>query len=272
MNKNQISARLALASIILFALAGCSDSLSRTYYTDHPRYVQEVEQVWGKPVDVSLLNDGIERRTYTIQSPYTDFIYRYFLIRDDMVVASGITDTGKANQPDVNREFTGFVASDLSKAFYKRYKTTVAHLDRTWGKPMLVKDTDDGLQFRVYEINAPYTDFKYRKFIVKDGIVVASRICPEQVFSDSSTQPGYRGIEITEISRRYYQNHPMSLAAVETVWGEPILAQKDENGLEKRTYKFQMPTDTAFEFRFFVIEDGMVVASGISDTMDVIAK
>ena len=64
----------------------------------------------------------------------------------------------------------------------------------------------------------------------------------------------------------------MSLESVETIWGAPVLIQKTDNGLEKRTYKLQMPTDVGFALRFFIIEDGMVVSSGISDTMDVAAN
>jgi hypothetical protein len=35
------------------------------------------------------------------------------------------------------------------------------------------------MQYRVYEINDAYSDFRFRKFVVKDGFVVASRISPE---------------------------------------------------------------------------------------------
>ena len=272
MRKERVPAIVGTGLILLFFVAGCSDSLSRSFYTHHPRSAQEMEKVWGEPVDIAVLDGGVERRTYTIQSPYTDLKYRYFLIKDGMVMASGITDTGKVMLPDTHRDTTGFVASDLSKAFYAKHTTTVAHLDSTWGQPLAVRDTDDGTQFRIYEVQAPYTDFKFRKFIVKDGIVVASRISPEKGFSVDSKRQDYRAIEINEVSHIYYKNHPMSLEAVEAVWGAPILIQKTDNGLEKRTYKLQMPTDTAFAFRFFIIEDGMVVSSGISDTMDVIVN
>ncbi len=257
--------------ILLFFVVGCSDTLSRSFYTHHPRSAQEVEKVWGKPIDVTVLDGGIEKRIYTIQSPYTDLRYRYFLIENGMVLASGITDAGKAIPPDTHHETIGFVASDLSKAFYAKHRTTVAHLDSTWGQPLVVRDTNDGTQLRIYEIQAPYTDFKFRKFIVKNGIVIASRISPEKGFNVDSTRQDFRAIEINEVSHLYYKNHPMSLEAVETVWGAPVLIQETGNGLEKRTYKLQMPIDAAFAFRFFIIEDGMVISSGISDTMVVVA-
>ncbi|MCB2145804.1 MAG: hypothetical protein KQI81_04965 [Deltaproteobacteria bacterium] len=272
MKKRRVCAVIGIGTILLFTVVGCSDSLSRTFYTHHPRSAQEVEMVWGKPVDVIRLDGGIEKRTYVIQSPYTDLKYRYFLIRDNVVLASGITDTAGAVPPKIQQENVGFVPSDLSKAYYARHKTTVAHLDQTWGKPLQVQDMNDGMQVRVYSIQDPYTDFKLRKFIVKDGIVVASRISPETEFSVDTRPQEYRSIEINEISHLYYQKHPMSLEAVEMAWGEPVLIQKADNGLEKRTYKLQIPTDAAFAFRFFIIKDGQVISSGISDTMDVSAK
>jgi hypothetical protein len=64
----------------------------------------------------------------------------------------------------------------------------------------------------------------------------------------------------------------MSLEAVETTWGEPVDIQKTEDGLEKRTYKLNMPSDAAFAFRFFIVDEGMVVSSGVSDTLDVTAN
>jgi hypothetical protein len=272
MRKEFISAIVGTGILVLFFVAGCSDTLSRSFYTHHPRSAQEMEKVWGEPVDIAVLDGGIERRTYTIQSPYTDLKYRYFLVKDDMVLASGITDTGKTTPSDTHRETTGFVASDLSKAFYAKHTTTISHLDSTWGQPLVVRDMNDETQLRIYEVQTPYTDFKFRKFIVQDGIVVASRISPEAGFNVDSNRQDYRAVEINEVSHFYYKNHPMSLEAVEAVWGAPILIQKTDNGLEKRTYKLQMPTDTAFAFRFFIIEDGMVVSSGISDTMDVIVN
>ena len=95
MSRKNIYVIIGIGVILLLAVAGCSDTLSRAYYTHHLRSVQDVESVWGPPVYTSSLDRGIEKRTCTIQSPYTDLKYRYFLIKDGMVLASGITDSGK---------------------------------------------------------------------------------------------------------------------------------------------------------------------------------
>lgn len=126
---------VTMGILFSFAVAGCSDTLSRAFYRHHPRSVEDLESVWGQPVAVTAINDDIEKRTYLSQSPVVDLKYRYFLIKDGMVLASGITDTEKTMQPESHQETVEFVASDLSKAYYARHRTTVDHLDRTWGKP-----------------------------------------------------------------------------------------------------------------------------------------
>jgi hypothetical protein len=267
MRTKKINAMICIGVTFLFAIAGCSDTLSRSFYSQNPRSIQDVESVWGQPVDITRLDGGIEKRTYMIQSTDFDLRYRYFLIQDGMVLASGITDTGRSVPPEIHQESVGFVASDLSKAFYTLHQTTIADLDRIWGTPLRVQDADDGMQYRVYRVNDAYSDFRFRKFVVKDGFVVASRISPEPGFRAESGPGAVKGVEINEISHRYYQHHPMSLEAVETTWGEPVTIRKTKNGLEKRTYKLKMPSDAAFAFRFFIIDKGMVVSSGISDTL-----
>ena len=258
--------------VLMIAVAGCSTNLSRKFYQHHPRSLQDVEKDWGEPVKITMLENDIEKRVYPIQSPYTDLKYRYFLFRDGMVLASGLTDIGKSAPADVHQQSVGFNPSDLSEAFYANNRMTVAHIDDTWGEPLRVKDMPDGTQVRVYAIQDPYTDFKFRKFIVEDGIVVASRIAPEKGFSAPSGQPDTCCIEINELSNLYYRNHPMSLEDVKQVWGEPVLIEKDDNGLEKWVYELKIPVDAGFSFRYFVIDDGNVVSSGVRDTLEIAAK
>jgi hypothetical protein len=267
MKKKQIVAGIVIGSCLLLVLFGCSDTLSRSFYTHHPRTLQAVEKVWGQPVNVVPLNNGIEKRTYAIQSPYTDLKYRYFLFKNDKVLASGITDTGPVAAHEKAPASVAFAPSDLSKAFYDRHPTTVAHLDQTWGTPICVEDAEDGNQYRVYAVDVPYADFRYRKFVVKNARVVASYLAPGQSCG-MEPEPVFHDVEINELSHRYYAAHPMTLEAVESVWGRPVFVRKSENGLEKRIYRLQVPSDAAFGFRFFIIEDGMVVSSGITDTVN----
>jgi len=267
MKKKQIVAGIVMGSCLLFILVGCSNTLSRSFYTHHPRNLQSVEQVWGQPVNVVSLENGIEKRTYAIQTPYTDLKYRYFLFKNGRVLASGITDTGPVAVQEKATETIAFAPSDLSKAFYDRNPTTVVHLDQTWGTPVCVEDAKDGNQYRVYAIDTPYADFRYRKFVVRDDRVVASYLAPEDSCG-METEPVFHDIEINELSHRYYTAHPMTLEAVETVWGRPVFVRESQKGLEKRIYHLQVPSDAAFAYRFFIVEDGMVVSSGITDTVN----
>jgi hypothetical protein len=255
---------------LMLTAAGCSNSLSRTFYRHNPRSLDDVQASWGEPVRITALENDMEKRVYPIQSPYTDLKYRYFLFKDGMVLASGLTDIGKETSSDEQRQTVGFHPSDLSEVYYAQNRTPVEHIDSMWGEPLRVKEMPDGTQVRVYAIQHPYTDFKYRKFIVRDGIVVGSRISPDKGFSVPSEQPDDTCcIDINELSRRYYRNHPMSLEDVKQVWGQPVLVEKDDNGLEKWVYELKLPVDAGFSFRFFVIDDGMVVSSGVRDTLDI---
>jgi hypothetical protein len=263
---------IGMLTMIIVNAVGCSHYLNEKYYQHNPRTLQDVEADWGEPITTTKMENGMEKRVYPIQSPYTDLKYRYFLFRDGMVLASGLTDMGKEASAGDHRQTVGFHPSDLSEAYYALNRTSVAHIDHTWGEPLRVEEMPDGTQVRVYAIQDPYTDFKYRKFIVRDGIVVASRISPDKGFSVPSEQPENTCcIDINELSRLYYRNHPMSLVDVKQVWGQPVLVEKDDNGLEKWVYELKIPVDAGFSFRFFVIDDGMVVSSGVRDTLDIAA-
>lgn len=256
---------LAIATVL--ATTGCSDSLSKAYYKKHPMSLDQVENRWGTPVDVKTLEGGIEKRVYRIQNPYTDLKFRYFLIKDNMILASGITDTGWTSPTRKAEVDEGFVPSDLSRAYYKTHETTISDIDNTWGKPIYTEDTADGGQIRVYEVDNPYTDFKFRKFIVKDNRVTASRISTSADASETDVSES-KGLEINEISAVYYKNHPMSLGQAEKRWGTPVSIQNLSDGFEKRIYKIKNPYPAGFEFRFFIIKNKAVVSSGISDTLD----
>ncbi|HSO20882.1 MAG TPA: hypothetical protein VLT88_15565 [Desulfosarcina sp.] len=247
---------------------GCSNHVSRAYYSDHPRSAREVADAWGEPVSVVMMDEGVEKRVYAIQDPYTDLEYRYLLIENGRVVASGLTDRAETGPSENPHTSVVFVPNDISRIYYDRFRTTVADLDRMWGDPLFVKQTANGIQYRVYEIQDPYTDFQYRKFIAKDGVVEASRISPSKGFDREGLAKAPRGVEVVELSRMYYQEHPTSQASVDRIWGPPVAVAPMASGLQKRIYRVKMPIDTAFSFRFFLIDDGMVVASGISDMVD----
>jgi len=259
---------VSMLGLLLLVMTGCSDSLSRSYYARHPMSSEEVSRVWGAPVAVIPMDEGIEKRIYAIQNPATDLKYRYFLVKEGQVFASGITDQTSLPATPAPEEKTSFVPSDLSKLYYQKVAVSAADLDRVWGQPLHI-DAVDGMQRRVYEISDPMTDFRYRYFLIKDGRVFASRISTERGFKDPVGSRTQKGIQIGESSKSYYDKHPMTLDAVEKVWGQPVAVEKGDGGLEKRIYKIVNPYPSAFEFRYFIVRNGNVVSSGITDTVDV---
>ena len=78
---------------LVSSLAWASASLSEQYYQKFPLKAEKLDPIWGKPVLVETLDNGLERRVYEIEAPYPASLrYRYFLIQRGMVLASGVTD------------------------------------------------------------------------------------------------------------------------------------------------------------------------------------
>ncbi|BBO91615.1 hypothetical protein [Desulfosarcina ovata] len=278
----KIIAGVVLAGVLMFA-GGCAERPSRVDVEHHPTPLPtatpmpspppDVPRVWGDPVAVIPLSGGLEKRIYRSPHPYNDLNYRYLLVQDDMVLASGVSDVMNTDTADApGGATTGFVPGDLSRTFYADHRMTVADLNQIWGTPVQVLPLSGGAEVRTYAISDSYTDFKYRRYIVKDGIVLASRISPSPDIKAEAELAGFKGIEINEISHAYYKRHPMRLTEVETVWGKPVTVRQAGTGLERRYYKISAPSDMGFEFRFFVVRDRMVVSSGICDTVGVEAN
>ena len=265
------SLQLAICLILgltLWQITGCSDRLSRAYYARHPMSSKEVAKIWGDPVAVQQLPNNVEKRIYPIQNAVTDLKYRYFLIQGGTVLASGLTDSLSGAGQEQNDLVQGFVPSDISKTYYEKHPMSVGELDRIWGRPLAVDTAADGAERRVYEISDPFTDFRYRYFLIRNDRVVASRISPDKGFQKSDSHRTQQNIQVNEISHAFYEKHPMTLAEVEKTWGQPALVISGKTGMEKRIYKIANPYPSGFEFRYFIVEGAKVVSSGITDTID----
>lgn len=265
------AAAIILSSALVFTLmgiTGCSKGLSKAYYLQHPMSSERVARVWGEPVDVKQLENGIEKRVYKIQNPVTEFKYRYFMIKDKTVICSGISDIGATSATKAEEDIISFVPSDLSMAYYKKFPVKAEKLAEVWGEPIFIQKTEDGMEKKAYELHDPHTDYMYRYFLLRDGMVVASRLSTGKGIKDKSSAGAHKGIEINEISNAYYAKHPKTAAEVEKVWDKPVFVQKGKGGMEKRIYRINNHYLTGFQFRFFIIKNGMVVSSGILDTLD----
>jgi hypothetical protein len=136
-----------------------------------------LDQVWGKPVDVVKLDNVAEKRIYNMPDTYKAMGvgYKYFIVKNGTVVKEGVTN-------DLDRKIAAKKALAsipmgklaLSKSYFETHPTTVADIDRVWGKPADVRKLANGLEERFYPTNIEGVKSQYRNFICKDGRVIAS--------------------------------------------------------------------------------------------------
>ena len=152
--------------------------ISQSYYARYPMKAQEVKKTWGQPVSTKALDQGIEQWVFEIENPYpAQLKYRYFTLKDGMVLASGVTDVIGTENEAATCGPDGPPAAQLSKLYYGKFTLAADEVAKTWGQPVLVQKLDNEMENRVYRIKNPYPEqFKYRYFLISGGKVVASGI------------------------------------------------------------------------------------------------
>jgi hypothetical protein len=216
----------------------------------HAMTVQDLDKSWGKPAVTVKAENGAEKRFYRYDNTM-DIGYRVFQIQGAEVVDMGLTGSApkieKAQKP-------GLPVADLSREYWAKNPTSIESL---MGKPVSTRHLPDGAVEMFYKY-AGTQDIGCRYFLVKDGKIIAS---------GTTSTPLSDPKEVVKIepkthhlSKLYYQNHPMSVAAMEATWGKPVQIKKFDNGTEERLYKYAGTQDIGY--RFFLIKDGMIVASG----------
>ncbi|RLC30003.1 MAG: hypothetical protein DRH32_06435, partial [Deltaproteobacteria bacterium] len=239
----------------------------RAFYTKNPAVAKNILKSWGEPVNVQPLGSGMEKRYYKISNPYPpDLGYRYFVVKDDKVVYSGITDMDGSPKSLAAEKDIIFNVGDLSKSFYSRHPDIASKVLESWGTPVNVMQLENGIEQRVYKINNPYPSaFGYRYFRVKDGKVLASGLAESDGTAEAGLSNVCRPLSVSELSREYYAINPMSEQTLNHVWGKPIDVRDIGDGIEQRTYKIRNAYPASFGFRYFQVKDGQVIASGITD-------
>jgi hypothetical protein len=144
-------------------------TLSRDYYQNHPTTAQQVDAAWGKAVAVRPLEDGSEERYYKYQNTI-DLGYRAFLEKDDKVIASAISRV--TGVPEKKAELKGVRVNFVKETGV----STIAEVERTWGRPVSVKKLANGTEERYYKYgNTMMNDLK-AMFLFKDGKAVATAV------------------------------------------------------------------------------------------------
>jgi hypothetical protein len=263
---------VTLIGVFLTVSGAPAASLSELYYQRHPLKASELEKTWGQPVLSETLDSGLERRVYEIANPYPeDLRYRFFMIRDELVVSSGISDK-KGGRADLKTDKDGKTGDlprgKLSESYYAKFPLSAEKVEKNWGPSVQVKDMGDGLEARVYEIRNPYpANLKYRYFLIQNGMVLASGVTDIIGTQESADTCGASGPPVGRLSKLYYQRHNLTVEEVEKIWGQPVLVQEIDNGMENRVYEIANPYPADMKYRYFLSKNGKVVASGISETL-----
>jgi hypothetical protein len=253
------------------ALAGTAaafDQTSKAFYEKHPMSVDQVKKQWGKPTAVVKSAGDTEKLYYKLKDAYlVNTAYRFFVIKDGAVLYSGLSQTidkkGDQKKPEQ------FPVSRLDQAYYKKNMVSVEKLEKVMGDPLVTKPIASGGVVYVYKMKNPWiVDSAYQYFIVKDGRVMGSGatdvISETQLSGKGATKPEY----VMALSKIYYQKHPLSVTDVDRVWGKPVAVKQLDVMTQERFYNNEGGTGMLQKYRYFVVENDTVIASGLSDTID----
>jgi len=132
--------------------------------------VESLNHTWGQPIAIQKLNDGSEERYYTFQNTMPDLGFRYFVLKDGKITASGLA--GSIGAEATKKEMKGVrIVGFVKKAGTK----SVEEIEHAWGKPVAVKKLNNGMEERYY-MQGGLPDIGCRMFLFKDGRVVGSTI------------------------------------------------------------------------------------------------
>lgn len=274
MNRTPVFRRLTLLAFALivggWVIAGTAaafDQTSMAFYEKHPMTADEVKSKMGKPTK-TVKAHGVEKLYYKIQHNFlVDTAYRFYVIKDGKVLYSGLSQTIEGGKEIKKAE--QFPISRLDQAYYQKNMVSVDKLEKVMGKPMLIKPSTGGTNVYVYKMKAPWiVDSSYQYFIVKNGRVMGSGatdvVIKEDVKDEGKVKPQY----VKELSKIFYEKHHLSVAEVDKVWGTPLVVKKLSDTVEERFYSNKEGTQTILKYRYFVVENGQVIASGVADSVD----
>jgi len=216
----------------------------------HAMTLPDLDKAWGKPAVAVKAENGVEKRFYRYDNTM-DVGYRVFQIQGGEVIDMGLT--GTVPQIDVANAM-GLPVNRASREYWTNHPTRVEDF---MGKPESARELADGAVEMFYKY-AGAQDIGYRYFLVKDGKIIASGTTAAAL-SDPKEE-AKNAPKTMYVSQAYYRNHPTSIESVEATWGKPVQVKTFANGTEERLYKYAGTQDIGY--RFFLIKDGKVMASG----------
>ncbi len=247
MKKTKKSTIAAVAAVL------CMASWGLYPVSGHAMTLQDLEKTWGKPAAVVSAENGSEKRFYKYDNTMADLGYRVFQMKGGEIVDLGLT--GTAPKIDVALA-PGLPVNVISKNFWTGHPTKV---EEFMGKPDSVRHLENGTVEMFYKY-AGTQSVGYRYFVVKDGQIIASgttsaALSDPKVVDKAETRT-------INLSKNYFKNNPTTVEAVEVTWGKPAQIKTLSNGMEERLYKYKGTQN--YGYRFFLIQDRKVIASGIT--------
>jgi len=203
------------------------------------------EGVWGKPIAVQKLDNGVEKRYYKLQNTQ-DAGVRCIVYKDGQAVDQMITPTLPA-APAAKAEAKSLLSASGAGT------QSVAEVESVWGKASSVRKLANGTEERYYSYGNTQNPGN-RVFLFKDGKVVASGV------ANAPAAPAAKAEAKSVLSASGAGTQ--SVAEVESVWGKASSVKTLANGAEERYYSYGNTQNPGK--RVFLFKDGKVVADGIA--------
>jgi hypothetical protein len=215
----------------------------------------ENEAVWGNPVVIQKLDNGLEKRFYRTDNTMK-IGFRYFVYGEGRVIDDGLTNI----VPEMNKaKKQGLPVSELSQGYYQSHPTTAGEIDRAWGKPVAVRKLEGGLEERYYNTdNTMKIGFRY--FLLKSGKVVDGGM--SNVTGLPEPEKELKGVPMYSV----LETGTQTVAEVESVWGKPVGVEKLANGMEERYYRIDNTMKIGNEM--FLFKEGKAVGTTVATFQD----
>lgn len=211
-----------------------------------------LDMSWGKPISVTMLAGGVEKRVY---GPIDVVVgYSYFLIKNGRVIEKGYTGVSHTDKIDGEKRvvFANSVSkekkaslpkiSGLMASHYKNNKTSVMDIKAKYGKPISSNKYTNGMERFVFDTEIQtlanlsdesertaggFTGYKY--VIAKDGRVLDEGFT--RVLFNNTKDPV--GPNVSPFMANWYKNHPQKISSVTNKLGKPVEVKNYKNGMTR---------------------------------------
>ena len=236
-------ATLLLAAImVFFVVNNASAEIS----------ANSLDMSWGKPVSVTMLAGGVEKRVY---GPVDVVVgYSYFLIKNGRVIEKGYT--GVSHIDKLDGETRVVVANSVSKekkaslpkisglmaSHYKNNKTSVMDIKAKYGKSINTHMYANGMKRFVFDtekqtlVNSNNKNGRaaggitgYKYVISKDGRVLDEGFT--RVLFNNTKDPV--GPNVSPFMANWYKNNPQKVSSVTDKLGKPVKVKNYKNGMTR---------------------------------------